>query len=1065
MTDGPARLLLLDGHSLAYRAFFALPLENFSTTTGQPTNAVFGFTSMLINVLRDERPTHIGVAFDVSRQTFRLEEYAEYKAGRNKTPGEFSSQLPLIEEVLAAMRIPFLKKEGYEADDIIATLVTQALAEGSGIDDVLILTGDRDSIQLVTDRSTVLYPMRGVSDLARMTPAYVQDRYGVPPERYPELAALVGETSDNLPGVPGVGQGYAAKWINQYDGLDNVITHADEITGKKGEALREHLADVIRNRHLNALVTDLELEAGPTDLAWPSYDRQAVHTLFDGLEFAVLRTRLLEALPTEEEAAIDDSGFDVSMRVLDDRRAAPGGSPTTRRAASRVGIHPVGHWAAGTGDLLALAFATEEGAAYVTTDKLDVDDEEALAGWLKDASKPKVLHDAKGPMLAFAARGMPLAGLERDTALSAYLARPDQRSYDLADLTVRYLKRELRQGPADDGQLSLEGLDGDAGAGGPGPGETEMLHARAVLDLAAALDDELEERGGTRLLTEIELPLVDLLAQMERTGIAVDGDHLGALEDHFAAEVKLAAEEAFAVIGKEINLGSPKQLQVVLFDELQMPKTKRTKTGYTTDADALQALYVKTEHPFLLHLLRHRDVSRLRQTIEGLLKTVSPDGRIRTTFNQLIAATGRLSSTDPNLQNIPIRTEEGRRIREGFIVGAGYECLLTADYSQIEMRIMAHLSEDELLIEAFKSGRDFHSITASRVFDVPADQVTVEMRAKIKAMNYGLAYGLSAFGLGAQLGIDPGEARGLMEEYFETFGGIRDYLQGVVNQARHSELHRDDHGSAPLPARPHLRQPAAPRDGRADGAQRPDPGLGRRPDQDRDAQRRPGDQGGRPRLPDAAPGPRRARLRGGARARRTPSTRWSASRWARPPTCWCRSTCRSAPAAPGTKPRTDAAAPRSVACCDAAEASAGRSASRLPAPACAGERDAEQGQEQARRRSRRRPAPGRRPCSPRARRPRARPARSRSGSPHGPGGAPVRSRRAAGSSRAGCRRSRTSRGRRRSPRSRRRRRTAGRGPGTASVASTPIRPSAADMLRASSSVRRLVDSLDIDGKA
>jgi len=782
VTEGPSTLLLLDGHSLAYRAFFALPLENFSTTTGQPTNAVFGFTSMLINVLRDERPTHIGVAFDVSRQTFRLEEYAEYKAGRNKTPGEFSSQLPLIEEVLTAMRIPFLKKEGYEADDIIATLVTQALAAGSEFDQILILTGDRDSIQLVTERSTVLYPMRGVSDLARMTPAYVQERYGVPPERYPELAALVGETSDNLPGVPGVGQGYASKWLTQYDGLDNLITHADEITGKKGEALREHLGDVMRNRRLNALVCDLELDAVPADLAWPSWDRQAVHTLFDGLEFQVLRTRLIEALPTEEEAAIDDSGFDVSMRVLDTGELA-GWLADHASGSGRVGIHPVGHWRAGTGDLTGLAFATEEGAAFVSTDKLDVADEEALATWLRDDTRRKVLHDAKGPMLAFAARGMPLAGLERDTALSAYLARPDQRSYDLADLTVRYLKRELRQGPADDGQLSLEGLDD---ATGPGPGETEMLHARAVLDLAAALDDELEERGGTRLLTEVELPLVDLLAQMERTGIAVDGDHLSALEDHFAAEVKLAAEEAFAVIGKEINLGSPKQLQVVLFDELQMPKTKRTKTGYTTDADALQALYVKTEHPFLLHLLRHRDVTRLRSTIEGLLKTVSPDGRIRTTFNQLIAATGRLSSTDPNLQNIPIRTEEGRRIREGFVVGSGYECLLTADYSQIEMRIMAHLSEDDLLIEAFKSGRDFHSITASRVFDVPADDVTVEMRAKIKAMNYGLAYGLSAFGLGAQLGIDPGEARGLMDEYFETFGGIRDYLGGVVDEARRS---------------------------------------------------------------------------------------------------------------------------------------------------------------------------------------------------------------------------------------------------------------------------------------
>jgi DNA polymerase-1 len=773
------RLLLLDGHSLAYRAFFALPVENFSTTTGQHTNAVYGFTSMLINVLRDEQPTHVAVAFDVSRQTFRLEEYSEYKAKRNKTPTEFSSQLPLIEEVLDALRIPFLKKDGYEADDIIATLVTQALEDPEM--EVLILTGDRDSLQLVTERSTVLYPMRGVSDLARMTPEAVEAKYGVPPSRYPELAAIVGETSDNLPGVPGVGQGYAAKWINQFDGLDNVITHADQITGKKGEALRAHLGDVIRNRRLNALVCDLELDLRPAELAVRPWDRQEVHTLFDGLEFRVLRDRLFETLTSEEE--IDDSGFDVAMTVLESGQL-PGWLAQNAASGDRVGLHVVGRWGAGTGDVTSLAMATTDGtAAWVSAEELDAADQTALAAWLADPKRPKVLHDAKGPMLALAAWGMPLRGVDRDTALSAYLARPDQRSYDLADLTVRYLKRELKQGGADDGQLTLDGLDEalDSRAG-----EVEMLHARAVLDLAAALDDELEERGGTRLLNEIELPLVDLLAKMEQTGVAVDTDHLESLESHFATEVRNAAEEAFAVIGKEINLGSPKQLQVVLFDELDMPKTKRTKTGYTTDADALQGLYVKTEHPFLLHLLRHRDVSRLRQTIEGLLKTVAADGRIHTTFNQMIAATGRLSSTDPNLQNIPIRTEEGRRIREGFVVGAGHESLMTADYSQIEMRIMAHLSEDALLIEAFRSGRDFHSITAARVFDVPADDVTVEMRAKIKAMNYGLAYGLSAFGLSQQLGIEPAEARGLMDEYFLTFGGIRDYLGGVVEEARKS---------------------------------------------------------------------------------------------------------------------------------------------------------------------------------------------------------------------------------------------------------------------------------------
>src|SRR5690606_8814642 len=346
------------------------------------------------------------------------------------------------------------------------------------------------------------------------------------------------------------------------------------------------------------------------------------------------------------------------------------------------------------------------------------------------------------PILALAARGWTLAGLARDTALSAYLARPDQRSYDLADLTVRYLRRELRADiGGDPEQLSLDvPLDGDEDGGG----ETVLVQAGAVLELAGALDDELDGRGGTRLLEDVELPLVGVLADLEQRGVAVDVDRLESLEAEFAGGVKAAAEEAFAVIGKEINLGSPKQLQVVLFDELGMPKTKRTKTGYTTDADALATLYQKTEHPFLQHLLRHRDVSRLRQTVEGLLKTVQPDGRIHTTFNQLIAATGRLSSTDPNLQNIPVRTEEGRRIREAFVVGPGGECLMTADYSQIEMRSMAHLSEDAGLIEAFRSGRDFHSATAARVFDVDPGEVTGEMRAKIKAMNYGLAYGLSA---------------------------------------------------------------------------------------------------------------------------------------------------------------------------------------------------------------------------------------------------------------------------------------------------------------------------------
>ncbi|WP_408899206.1 DNA polymerase I [Nocardioides sp. R1-1] len=770
------RLLLLDGHSLAYRAFFALPVENFSTATGQNTNAVYGFTSMLVNVLRDEQPTHVAVAFDVSRQTFRTEEYADYKAKRNKTPGEFSSQLPLIERMLTSFAIPFLKVPGYEADDIIATLVTQALADETSGLEVLILTGDRDSLQLVTERSTVLYPMRGVSDLARMTPAAVEEKYGVPPHRYPELAAIVGEVSDNLPGVPGVGAGFAAKWINTYDGLDNVIAQADKITGKKGEAFRAHLGDVIRNRRLNALVCDLDLGVSIDDLVLGEWDRSAALELLDELEFrGELRTRILDVVAPGEDTPVA-AGVELDGTTLGADAVA---AWLDQIGEATVGLSVRGTWGSGTGRVAGLGLALADGrAAYVDVETMSPADDAAVAAWLSDTTRPKVLHDAKGPLHALAAQGWTLAGVVEDTALAAYLVAPDQRSYDLADLSLRYLHRELTVAEDDDqGML----FDEDANLA-----KASMVQARAALDLSAELADQVEKAGGRGLLTEVEMPLVGVLAGMEQTGIAVDIDHLEGLEAHFGDEVRAEAEAAYAVIGKEINLGSPKQLQVILFDELGMPKTKRTKTGYTTDADALQKLAASNPHPFLLHLLRHREVIRLRQTIEGLLKTVQPDGRIHTTFHQTIAATGRLSSTEPNLQNIPVRTEEGRRIRESFVVGSGYECLMTADYSQIEMRIMAHLSEDEALIEAFRTGRDFHAETASRVFDVAPDDVTQEMRAKIKAMNYGLAYGLSAFGLSQQLGIEPGEAAGLMTEYFETFGGIRDYLTGVVDEARRS---------------------------------------------------------------------------------------------------------------------------------------------------------------------------------------------------------------------------------------------------------------------------------------
>ncbi|MHB2024913.1 MAG: DNA polymerase I, partial [Mycobacteriales bacterium] len=766
-------MLLVDGHSLAYRAFYALPVENFSTTTGQATNAVYGFTAMLINVLRDERPSHAAVAFDERAPTFRHAAYAEYKAGRAETPSDFRGQVSLIREVLAALAVPMVSVPGYEADDVIATLASRAEAAGM---EVLILTGDRDTYQLVDERVTVLMTRKGISDMTRFTPEAVAAKYGIPPERYCDFAALRGDPSDNLPSVPGVGEKTITKWMQTYGSLEEIIAHVDEIPGKQGDSLRAHLAAVIRNRDLTRLVRDVPLDVGPHDLHLGAWQREEVHRLFDTLQFRVLRERLYAALPQPEPQA--QAGFEVRGGRLGPGELA---SWLAEHATGtdRVGLDVAGSWGRGKGVVTGIAIATADGAgAFLDPTELVADDEQALASWLADEQTAKALHDAKGPLLAFAERGWRLAGVTSDTALAAYLALPGQRSFDLGDLALRYLHRELRAEATPENQLTLDvGDEVD-------PARSQILRARAVLDLAAALDADLAERGGTELLGEVELPLVWLLAEMERTGIAVDTDYLVDLQTRFGADVKRVAEEAYAAVGKQFNLGSPKQLQQILFDELQLPKTKRIKTGYTTDADALLWLAGQSEHPLIGLLLRHRDVSRLKTVVDSLIPMVDDSGRVHTTFQQLIAATGRLSSTDPNLQNIPVRTAEGRQIRRAFVVGAGFEALMTADYSQIEMRIMAHLSGDAGLIEAFESGEDLHTFVASRARGVPPDQVDPEMRRRIKAMSYGLAYGLSAYGLSQQLGISPEEAREQREGYFQRFGGVRDYLEGVVEQAR-----------------------------------------------------------------------------------------------------------------------------------------------------------------------------------------------------------------------------------------------------------------------------------------
>jgi DNA polymerase-1 len=779
VTEKPT-LMLLDGNSLAFRAFYALPAENFKTKNGLTTNAVYGFTAMLINLLRDEGPTHIAAAFDVSRQTFRAERYPEYKAGRASTPDEFRGQIDITKEVLGAMGITVLAEPGYEADDIIATLATQA--DGAGYR-VLVVSGDRDSLQLVNSNITVLYPIKGVSALTRFTPDAVVEKYGLTPEQYPDFAALRGDPSDNLPGIPGVGEKTAAKWIVEYGSLQGLVDNVDEVRGKVGDSLRTNLSSVVLNRELTHLVRDVPLAQTPDTLRLLPWDRDQIHRLFDDLEFRVLRDRLFDTLAAVEPEV--DEGFDVRGGALEPG-AVGAWLEQHVRDGRRAGVAVSGTRVVYDGDATAVAIAAADGeGAYIETTTLTAGDEAALGAWLADPFVPKALHEAKAAIHDLAGRGWALAGVTSDTALAAYLVRPGQRSFTLDDLSLRYLRRELRAETQEQQQLSLlddtEGVDDQAV-------QTLILRARAVADLADALDAELERIESASLLGEMELPVQATLAAMETVGIAVDVAKLETLQREFGEAIRDAAEAAYGVIGKQVNLGSPKQLQVVLFDELGMPKTKKTKTGYTTDADALQSLFDKTGHPFLEHLLAHRDATRLKVTVDGLLKSTAPDGRIHTTFNQTIAATGRLSSTDPNLQNIPIRTEAGRRIRDAFVVGSGegiqFAELMTADYSQIEMRIMAHLSADEGLIEAFRTGEDLHSFVAAKAFGVPIDEVTAELRRRVKAMSYGLAYGLSAYGLAQQLKISTEEAKDQMDQYFARFGGVRDYLMAIVDQAR-----------------------------------------------------------------------------------------------------------------------------------------------------------------------------------------------------------------------------------------------------------------------------------------
>jgi DNA polymerase-1 len=731
---------------MAYRAYFALPAENFTTATGQHTNAIYGFATMLLSLLVSEKPTHVAVAFDVSRKTFRSEIFPDYKATRAKTPDEFRSQMSYLHELVAAFGITSFAVDGYEADDVLATIAKAAEREGA---EVLICTGDRDSFQLINEKTTILYPKRGVSELARMTPTAVIEKYGMSPEQYPDFAALRGDPSDNLPSVPGVGEKTAAKWIVEYGSLKELIANVDKLAGKVGQSLRDSIDSVILNSELTALVTDVPLELSIDKLAWLGADETKTNPLFDVLEFKTLKDRLKPILIKTTAPATVEPEFTLFADEMSE------GVLTAKEADAKIAAHS---------GPIAVAFSLVDEKLHRYAVALSPDDVflvhlSAMGVWAKDPTVKKLAHDAKS-----LARSVPFLGVEFDTSLAAYLVNPGVRAQSFNDIQERW---------------------GNGSAINTSTPEQELLtSARAIFSLRDSLTRELEERGLTELFLTMELPIAELLATMEGIGIAVDRPELERLRAFFEGEVARETKAAHESAGHEFNVASPKQLQVVLFDELKLPKTKKIKTGYTTDAESLDWLHQNSGHPLLTHLLRIRETKKLATTVDGLITEIAPDGRIHTHFGQTVTSTGRLSSIGPNLQNIPVRTEEGRTIRNAFIAGKGYVGLLTADYSQIEMRIMAHLSNDEKLLAAFESGEDLHATIAAVIFGVKAQDVDPEKRRQIKAMSYGLAYGLSSYGLSAQLGISPGEAQGLMDTYFQRFGGIRDYLKTVVEDAR-----------------------------------------------------------------------------------------------------------------------------------------------------------------------------------------------------------------------------------------------------------------------------------------
>jgi DNA polymerase I len=764
------KLLLLDGHSLAFRAFYALPTD-LATPDGTITNAVYGFTSMLVKVLADEQPEYIAVAFDAAGPTFRDEMDAEYKAGRKETPDVFRSQMPLIREVLDALRIPVLEVEGVEADDVIGTLARRA--RDAGID-VVVVTGDRDAYQLVEDPYVkVLYNRRGVSDYVLYDEAGIFERTGVTPLQYPEYAALRGDTSDNLPGVPGIGEKTASKLVATYGTLETILEHLDELPPKQRQNLDEMRDRVLKNREMSLLRCDLDLGVKPDELSQGPWDREQVRVLFDQLAFRTLWQRMLDAVG--EAAAVEESEtLEVDITVAPDAKAALAVLHAVAEAGTRYALEPRWEAAPVTSALVGLAVARDDGRVDYLHGELVRDEQvhDALAALLGADGPPLVAHRAKELMHGL---GVDVRSLHHDTAIMAYLLDPGEGKYLLDALAQRFLSLEVRSPDAEEGTLDL---DGESGV------EETGRRAVAVLRLATVLADALDARELTDLYERIERPLVRVLAEMEDAGVKIDREFLEELRAELAAQCEQYMGEVYAAAGEQFNVNSTPQLRIVLFDKLGLTPVKKTKTGPSTDADSLQKMALVNDHPILDALLRYRDVEKLRSTYaDALPPLIGPDGRIHATLKQTDTTTGRISSEAPNLQNVPVRTATGREMRRAFVADDG-SGLMTADYSQIELRILAHLSDDPGLIDAFDRRADVHTTTAARVFGVEEADVDAPQRRFAKVVNYGLAYGMEAYGLGQRLGISTEEAREILDNYFASFPNVKTFMDRTVEEAR-----------------------------------------------------------------------------------------------------------------------------------------------------------------------------------------------------------------------------------------------------------------------------------------